>query len=284
MSTFFYDAFNDELSGSYQRCNRKSDALPMLINCAGRMELDYTFTTYNEQCRDDYYLIYITAGELVVEIDGNERVCGVGSYIIFPPHYGYKYSSRNKGIDYYFVHFTGSFVDILLTNELSLPLPYIGTAGISEEIFAYFSDIFGSFATATPTRDVRAGAILTTLLSALVDRERASAEEQRLSRSLSYINSYYSNPIQVSELAAMESLSPSRYSAIFRTVAGVSPIAYITALRMKHACTLLVSTNIDVGAIGRSVGYEDKHFFSKMFKKHIGVSAVEYRNKNRSDK
>jgi YesN/AraC family two-component response regulator len=48
---------------------------------------------------------------------------------------------------------------------------------------------------------------------------------------------------------------------------------------MKHACTLLDSTDIAVGLIGEAVGYRDKYFFSKMFKKRLGISPRSYRDR-----
>ena len=284
MSSFSYHAFFDESSNSYNYCSRSSDELPLLVNCTGRMELSNPFATYNGEGRADYYLLYVISGELSVEASGVRHSCREGSYVIFAPNYKYEYSRAGE-VSYSFVHFTGSFAEKLISARLGIDLTYIGYAGLYDEIFSRFDEIFSAFASSDEsTRDLRAGASLMLLLEALVRRERVPSELNRLSRSMAYISSNYGSDISVGELAEMESLSVSRYNAIFRQQTSVSPIRYITELRIKHACSLLVSTDIDVGVIGRSVGYEDKHFFSKMFKKYIGMSAVEYRAKNRAGK
>jgi len=102
-------------------------------------------------------------------------------------------------------------------------------------------------------------------------------ESEPLARSLSYIKSLYTEPIKIPELARMEGLSVSRYNTVFREVTGTSPTRYIIDLRLKQAATLLLSTDLPIGRIGSTVGYEDNHFFSKIFKCYMGVSPQAYR-------
>ena len=96
-------------------------------------------------------------------------------------------------------------------------------------------------------------------------------------RSLGYINRAYTDTIQIDELAAMENLSSSRYHVLFKEITGVAPSEYIIGLRMRDACELLRSTNMTVKQIGASVGYENQHYFSKLFKLKIGVPPIDYR-------
>ena len=282
MNSFSYHAFRDDTSNPYNYCSRHSDTHPLLVNCTGRMELEAPFMTYNPKGREDYYLIYVISGELRVFLGDTEHICGSGGYALFPPYYNYKYSSDGH-TSYLFVHFTGSFAKQLIEGELSLSLPYVGGAAVADEVVGRFEEIFSAFSADGELRDLRAGASLALLCEAILRAERTPAHRNRLSRSISYINSYFADVISIGELAEMESLSVSRYNTLFRAETSVSPVRYITELRMKHACSLLLSTDLDVGSVGRSVGYEDKHFFSKMFKKYVGVSAVEYRRKSRGE-
>jgi transcriptional regulator GlxA family with amidase domain len=114
----------------------------------------------------------------------------------------------------------------------------------------------------------------------LAERAAAGGGRVSLHKSLSYINSLYTDRISVPELAEMENLSVSRYNAVFRSVTGMSPTKYIMGLRINHASTLLSSTDMDIGQIGEMVGYADKHFFSRVFKSYTGLSPREYRIKS----
>lgn len=60
---------------------------------------------------------------------------------------------------------------------------------------------------------------------------------------------------------------------------GHSPMRQVTALRMRQAMALLASESYTVEAVAHLVGYENPFAFSTAFKRHIGVSPSEYRQK-----
>lgn len=256
--------------------SRRSEELPLIVNCAGKIDLCEPFTTYNACGRLDYYLMYITEGRLSTECLGEQITVSAGDFIIFPPHYKYKYSLKSGRVVYYFVHFTGSYPEKLLELLGLCRLPAVLHAGHSEQVFRCFSDILDAYMGCDAFRNVELCTYLEEALTALCKLHSAGGEKP-LSRSLSYIRVSYVKDIRVPELAAMESLSVSRYNALFRKTLGVSPVRYITDMRMKHACSLLESTDLSVKTIAEIVGYSDNHFFSKTFKRRIGISASEYR-------
>jgi transcriptional regulator GlxA family with amidase domain len=98
-----------------------------------------------------------------------------------------------------------------------------------------------------------------------------------LIKSLNYINSNYNTDIYIPALAKLENLSLSRYNTVFREVTGTSPSNYIKQLRLNAACEFLLSTDMPINLIGESVGYPNPYFFSKIFKRNIGMSPTEYR-------
>ena len=60
---------------------------------------------------------------------------------------------------------------------------------------------------------------------------------------------------------------------------GKSPNEYIIELRLQFAKSLLDNTNISIKQVSEHVGYNDQYFFSRLFKKHIGISPQEYRKR-----
>ncbi|MBQ3591189.1 MAG: helix-turn-helix transcriptional regulator, partial [Clostridia bacterium] len=103
-------------------------------------------------------------------------------------------------------------------------------------------------------------------------------QTQRLYTSLSFLHEHYSQPLSISALAAMETLSVSRYRMLFHEIFGISPITYLTRLRMRQALTLLLQTNLPISHISSSVGYEDPLYFSRAFRRMFGLSPTDYRN------
>lgn len=280
MKSFTYHAYQDTSSDGFNMCSRECDELPLLINCAGFMNISVPFCTHNKLGRSDYYLMYITAGTLDVFLPSGKVRAGAGDFFIFPPRYKYRYRLNQGGeISYYFVHFTGSFAAALLEKLGFSELPARGECDATRGAVLRFEEIFTSFSKNEDYRDVTLGAILQQLLAYIVSDGEAQSRSLRIKKSVEYINTFYTEEISIGALAKMDNVSISRYNAIFREIMGKSPSEYIIDLRIKHACTLLDTTDIAIGLIGEAVGYGDKHFFSKMFKKRLGISPRSYRDR-----
>jgi len=74
-------------------------------------------------------------------------------------------------------------------------------------------------------------------------------------------------------------MSVSHFSYQFRSYMGVSPIDYFINLKMQYACHLLETSEMPVKNIALAVGYEDAYYFSRLFRKIIGASPINYRKK-----
>ncbi len=81
------------------------------------------------------------------------------------------------------------------------------------------------------------------------------------------------------ELASLEHLSVSRFNYVFKEQTGMPPTKYILRLRMASAAELLTSTDLSVKQISHMCGYNDPHFFSKVFRGYFGTTLVECRAK-----
>jgi two-component system response regulator YesN len=115
----------------------------------------------------------------------------------------------------------------------------------------------------------------------------------KLKREL-YTNNEYSNSYiikQVHEIVANDMgqdtsvktiadkvfLHPVYLSKIYKSETGVSLSDYIIGKRMERALYLLKNSNLKIYEITSDVGYQNPQYFSKMFKKHYGVTPHEYR-------
>ena len=273
---FFEDSHNDGLNKN----DRSSDAWPLVANCSGAVSINAPFTTHNTVGRSDYYLMYIMEGRLSVNIEGEECVAKTGDFVIFPPEYRYKYTFSDDGaISYYYVHFTGSEVEKTLHALGITTDAAVHTAARSDAVIDAFSEIFTAYTENDEYSEIAAGAAIKKVLVALVRARAGDLGRSSIRRSLAYIRASYTEDIRIPRLAAMDGFSVSRYNAVFREETGTSPIKLITELRLDHACTLLSTTDLPIGDIGRMVGSPDNHFFSKIFKSYIGISPKEYRQR-----
>lgn len=72
-------------------------------------------------------------------------------------------------------------------------------------------------------------------------------------------------------------MSVSHFSERFRRQTGQSPMAYFIHLRMRLACRLLDLSGKSVKTVALEVGYRDPYYFSRLFKKSMGLAPEKYR-------
>ena len=78
-------------------------------------------------------------------------------------------------------------------------------------------------------------------------------------------------------LAASLNVSAGYLSAVFHREMGQTLTSYIRDKRMQLACQLLRTTDLQVQTIALHCGVVDTQYFSKMFKKTVGITPLEYR-------
>ena len=91
-------------------------------------------------------------------------------------------------------------------------------------------------------------------------------------RAAEYMQANYDRPITVEGMAGMLGIDRRYFSRLFTREAGVSPQAYLIAVRLQKAAGLLASRLCSVAEAAESVGYADAFAFSRMYKKQYGVS------------
>ena len=286
MKLISYYSYADPYRPEPHACSRESDRTPLLVNCAGSFISKFPFATDNPSGRLDYYLMCVLSGTMTVRMNDTLQTVTAGDAVLFPPKHPYFYSYDGKGDDlnYLWVHFTGSHAQSYL-EELGLdPLPFHGNAAFDAHGLSFFRSLFDVFSKDSTNKELKLSATLLQILLSVSGAALGNHKSSNpLARSLQYINASYTDDIQIPALAAMENLSNSRYHVLFKETVGVSPRAYITMLRMRHACELLSNTNLTVKQIGALVGYEDSHFFCKIFKSKIGVSPSLYRKNGQEE-
>jgi YesN/AraC family two-component response regulator len=60
----------------------------------------------------------------------------------------------------------------------------------------------------------------------------------------------------------------------------ISPVKYINSLRIEKAKAMLKNSNFSVEEIAYCVGINDRFYFSRIFKKELGISPTEYRKRD----
>ncbi len=114
------------------------------------------------------------------------------------------------------------------------------------------------------------------------DREDAGDHEiHRLARVLSYMEQNRGKQISLQELADHAYMSYSTLNRAFHQAVGCSPLEYHQKLRIKDACRRLETSPLPITEIAYQCGFGDSNYFSRQFKKLLGMTPRSYR-KSRS--
>jgi AraC-like DNA-binding protein len=259
----------------------------LLVNCTGITVLNRPFTTWRPQGRRDFYLMYLYRGSLTFHLHKKEVPCDAGHFILYKPGYATGYSkSDDKEMVYYWVHFSGSMASSILDScRLDSQTPFL--AGVDPVAMGLFQDLFNQFLRRDDYFRPTSASLLLQILLHLrkaADKQMSSQVDQdRLVRSLAFIHKHYSQQLTVRQLANIEHLSVSRYSALFRACMAQSPQGYIIDLRLRMAAELLQRTDLSIKQVAYTVGYADQLYFSRLFRSRKGLSPSQFQLMHQTD-
>lgn len=96
-------------------------------------------------------------------------------------------------------------------------------------------------------------------------------------RATAYIENHFTEHITLETMAKLVNLNPIYFSNLFKRELGRSFTEYLTDFRMKKAKEMLRSSNSTINEIADALGYSDARYFSKVFKKEVGIKPTDYR-------
>lgn len=98
------------------------------------------------------------------------------------------------------------------------------------------------------------------------------------------INRDYAKPLTIESLAEQVYMSPNYLRTLFKDYTGETVLEYITRTRIEASVQLLRDTNLRIHEISSRVGYENPSHYCAVFRRQIGVTPNQYRNKIAKEK
>ena len=102
-----------------------------------------------------------------------------------------------------------------------------------------------------------------------------------LSRARTRLSEHYMEDIDISLMASELGFHSAYLTRLFGRYAGVTPLKYLTNLRIQEAKRLLLDTSLPISVVGERVGYPDQFHFSKTFRKATGVNPSAFRKQEK---
>ena len=112
-------------------------------------------------------------------------------------------------------------------------------------------------------------------MSSMMDQQLMRNVEQFVLQNMSR------GQISLDEMANAMGMGRVPFFHKIRSITTKTPAEVVRELRLKHACTLLVSTDINMSELAINVGFMTAENFINVFKEKFGMTPLEYRLKNR---
>ena len=117
----------------------------------------------------------------------------------------------------------------------------------------------------------------------LGDYSMSSAMDQQLMLNIEQfvLQNMSRGQISLEEMATAMGMGRVPFYHKVRAITAKTPAELVRELRLKHACTLLVTTNINMSELAINVGFMTAENFANIFKDKFGMTPLEYRLKNK---
>lgn len=126
--------------------------------------------------------------------------------------------------------------------------------------------------------------ILLSLYKALIDSTDIDASikdytvvSPRIKKALNYISQNYTSAISLDELSTVCCVSKQQLIRYFKQHLNTTPNNYIMEYKIAKAKEFLFNKDLSIKEISDELGYEDQHYFSRLFRKHTGETPTQYR-------
>jgi AraC family transcriptional regulator, arabinose operon regulatory protein len=235
---------------------------------------------------DQFILIYCVEGQ--GEIRLNKTVCTIPAdyFFIIPAGMIHSYRSDEQNPwSIYWIHFSGNKSGNY-TRFTCQPMAIERgkTSRISDRV-DLFSEIFRNLDRGFSIETLEyVNQCLPHLLASFTHLSqfrliKESGEKDLVAQSINFMLENLTKKLKLEEIAAETSLSASHYSRLFLNRTGHPPIDYFIQLKIQRACRLLDNSGWMIADVAREMGFEDQFYFSRVFRKVMGMSPVMYRKR-----
>lgn len=267
----------------------------LYVTCAGRNVVkpgdafpspkhpdEYFFTWEKGRVLNEWQFILLEQGEGEVGFAHSRASVSAGSLLVLAPGRWHRFRpNAETGWTSVWVGFGGDLADRLVGNAGFCAdgdvIDFSANAAFRQTFSATVSDLFAA-ADRTP---YSAAAYVPMLAAALVEAHNAQSEDSgyadAIFKAQTHIADHLNESIDLTALAKSLGLSYRTFRYLFRKETGVSPLQFQLDRRLARARNLLASTDIPVGEIATSLGFNSPWYFSRFFGKHERQSPAAYR-------
>ena len=220
-----------------------------------------------------------------VQACGRRRAVGPGQWVWVDGRKAHRYgASEEDPWELFWVRMEGPRLN-RLSELLGVDGVAVWDARREQEAVGVYRSVFGGMGREGVGGVAALSADLARLLALVAEARGVHGVVERvpavLCRPLEAMRGQYFKMHRVSELAGMAGMSSAHFSRLFRASFGTSPIDWLRRERVNQAKRLLAEGDLQIQEVAERVGYRDRFFFSKDFRRMVGLTPRQYRDRER---
>lgn len=230
---------------------------------------------------EEYILIYCTEGSGVIRVEGKEYLLHANEAFCIPRFRAHRYwACADDPWSILWVHFKGEDTKFFPLEEQRMVKVSSIHAG-NRMMFLFellFRVLEGNY---TLGNFIYISQVLALILAEIYQREKhdtVGEQNRHVTKVVRYMYRHIYENLTLKQIAEEFDLSKSYLNAIFQKYTRHSPMDFFIHLKMKEACKILRSTDLYIYEVAQKLGYTDQYYFSRIFRKVVGISPNEYRN------
>jgi AraC-like DNA-binding protein len=249
------------------------------IEC--RQKESYDFKNDKRGNYEGYLFQYTIDGVGRFETSDNELVLSKGKafLISFPSKTRYYLPESNDKWHYFYIHFTGPvaryFYEYIHEKEGAVFLLQDSSSCIE-----LFMKEFKAIASGKKYTKYESGEFLYSFLTKLcqdIEKPNPGTSRTLVDTAKEWIQNNYMTGKNIADMCEELKVSTSHATRQFHACIGEPPIQYMNKLRIEHSMFLLINTDLDVGKIALQSGFSNANYYSKAFRKRVGMMPSQYR-------
>lgn len=231
--------------------------------------------------RDHYLIHYIVSGRGTFLSHGKNYSLSAGDgFLVEPSNVVYYVADENEPWEYCWVGFNGSDAKRLMGQTGLLnegPVFHFDRDDRLQSLLMKICNTSGS----GPSAEARMESGLLLFLSELMDlfgepEALHPSGFEYVQKAIKFIEYNYSSNIDINDVAASAGISRSHLYRLFMQHISMPPNEYLMRFRISKGAELLESSRLSVGEVAYSTGFSDQLYFSRVFKKYMGIPPSKY--------
>jgi AraC-like DNA-binding protein len=256
----------------------RSPALDGLgLRCIGVGAQDGRLAPVKDRVLDHHGLVIIDRGSGMLTSAGRSFPVAPGTLFWLFPGVRHSYGPDDRGWSERWVLFEGSATQAYRRLGLLDPEQPSMQPNRLQELLGWFSQL----RTSAGARSVVSGAAMSVVVQEMIlnsagaARRSAAVDDQQL---LAAVRDLAGSSRTIPDIATEIGSSEGELRRVIKTMTGMTPKAYLLAVRMETAQSLLTDTADPISQIGRRCGYDDPSYFTRVFTRFTGTSPTRFRD------